>query len=307
MIVPWLKGFLDWHTAPMTWALIFLNFFIFCLTFGYQDRSSTKEFANVDTMVLTGKLFYQYQNRNSPVKVVAPLHSTSQWMILGGQALRDSEFIEMAPTLNFAGDQIQIQKWKSIVRSYQRQIFDRSSRLFGLHSANSSGLAWITYQFMHAGWMHLIGNMMMLLLFGAALEQAVGSVALVVIYLLSGMAGAGMFILLTHNTLAPMVGASGSLSGVMAFYAAFEKRKRVPFFYFISPMQGYYGWIYLPTLMLFPLSFLSDFAGYMSTPIEIGAGIAYSAHIGGSLFGALSGFSIRALRKNIWWQWVTQH
>jgi membrane associated rhomboid family serine protease len=104
-----------------------------------------------------------------------------------------------------------------------------------------------------------------------------------------------------------MIGASGALSGVMAFYAAFEKRKRISFFYFVSPIPGYYGWIYLPTLIIFPLSFLSDLVGYLSTPAEIGSGIAYTAHIGGALFGAVLGFGLRYWRKNLWVQWFFQH
>lgn len=304
MIIPWLKGFVNWHKAPMTWALIILNAFVFCLTVENRQPSMTRDLLNVDSLILTGRLFHQFKNSESE-KI--PLYSTSQWMILGSQGLKNAEFLEKAPATTFSGDQISIGLWKGRIANYQRELSEKNSKLLGLHSVNSSGVSWLTYQFMHAGWFHLFCNMMMLLLFSAALEQTVGALALVCIYLLSGFAGAGIFILLSPASLAPMIGASGSLSGIMAFYAAYEKKKRVSFFYFISPLKGYFGWIYLPTLMLFPLCFLSDFAGYLSTPIEIGAGIAYSAHIGGALFGALAGFSLRYFRKHLLWQWIAQH
>lgn len=304
MIVPWLKGFMNWHKAPMTWMLIILNVFIFCLTSESHKSSTTKDFSNVQSLVLTGRLFYQFQNSKDEK---LPLLSSSQWMIYGSDGLKNAEFIEKAPAMDFSGDQVAIGLWKVLISKYQKQLSERNSKLFGLHSVHSSGISWLTYQFMHAGWVHLFGNMMMLLLFAAALEQITGGLVLVCLYLLSGFAGAGVFILLSPESLAPVIGASGSLSGIMAFYAAYEKKKRVSFFYFVSPIKGYFGWIYLPTLMLFPLCFLSDFAGYLSTPSEIGTGIAYAAHIGGVLFGVMAGLSLRYFRKSLLWQWIVQH
>lgn len=304
MIVPWLKGFMSWHHAPITWMLIVLNFFVFCLTFDHPSKSATKDFANVDSMILTGKIYYQFQN---PDEIRLPLYSQSQWMILGSQALKNGQFVELAPIREFFGDEIQLAEWKTKMKTYQEQLGARNSKLFGLHSSNPTPWSWITYQFMHAGWMHLLGNMIMLLLFAAVLEQMVGAVGLISIYIFSGIAGGVLFTLLSENSLAPMIGASGSLSGVMAFYAAFEKKTRVAFFYFVSPLKGYYGWVYLPTLLLFPLCFLSDFSGYLSTPAEIGTGVAFAAHIGGALFGALGGYALRHARRTLWWQWLVQH
>jgi membrane associated rhomboid family serine protease len=209
--------------------------------------------------------------------------------------------------MTFFGDEIAIADWKEKLHEYHEQLQMRTSSIFGLKTQAGSPLTWVTYQFMHASWMHLFGNMAMLLIFGAALESAVGGMGLIFIYLLSGFAGAWAFLLLGQNTLAPMIGASGALSGVMAFYAAYEKKRRVSFFYFVSPMPGYYGWIYLPTLAIFPLCFLSDFAGYLSTPTEIGTGVAYTAHIGGAVFGTFFGFALRHFRRTLWVRWISQH
>jgi membrane associated rhomboid family serine protease len=93
----------------------------------------------------------------------------------------------------------------------------------------------------------------------------------------------------------------------MAFYATFEKKRRVKFAYFLSPFPGYYGWIFLPTLLILPMYFLSDIASYLGTNPQIGSGIAYAAHIGGALFGASLGLVLRSFRQSLWVRWISQH
>jgi membrane associated rhomboid family serine protease len=304
MIIPWLKGFMSWEKAPLTWTLLALNIFVFVMVSDGRPQVSQKAFSNVQMMVLTGKLFFQFSN---PQKKELPLLSATEWIVLGGQGLKSMDFIEKSQNYNFWGDEIAISDWRNKVRLYQESLGQRSVNIYGLRGEHSPVTAWITYQFMHASLWHLFGNMMMLVIFSAALEQLVGGFAVICIYLLSGFAGAWMFVLLGQENVAPMIGASGSLSGIMAFYAAFEKRTRVSFFYFVSPLQGFFGWIYLPTLMIFPLCFISDFASYLSTPVEIGAGIAFTAHMGGSLFGAGFGFAARYFRKHLLFRWLAQH
>lgn len=305
MIVPWIKGFQNWHQAPMTWTLILLNFFIFLQTQEITSRRSGKAFVTNQNIVLTGKLYDQYKDKdNGPA---FKDRTETEWIILGGQALKDPRFIAEASSFQFAGDEVAIAAWKKDLREYQSDLKLRSVTIFGLRSQDASPLNWVTYQFMHGSWMHLISNMLMLLIFGAALEMTIGSVAMISVYVMGGLAGAAMYLVLGQSSMASVVGASGALSAIMAFYAAYEKKKRVSFFYFVSPVQGYWGWIYLPTLLIFPLSFLSDIAGYLSTPAELGTGVAYTAHIGGALFGALGGFALRHFRKTIWVRWISQH
>jgi membrane associated rhomboid family serine protease len=304
MIIPWLKGFLDWEKAPITWTLLALNIFIFMVVSEAKVTSAHKNFSNVSMMTLTGKLFYQFSN---PEKNELPFLSINEWIVLGGQGLKNAEFLEKSQTFRFWGDEIAIKDWKTKVVSYQDSLNRRSVTVFGLRGESSPVSAWITYQFMHASLWHLLGNMMMLLIFSATLELAVGGVAVIAIYLASGFAGAAMFVFLGQENVAPMIGASGSLSGIMAFYAAYEKRTRVSFFYFVSPIQGFFGWIHLPTLLIFPLCFLSDFSSYLSTPEQIGTGIAFTAHIGGSIFGAAAGFAVKYFRKSLLVRWLAQH
>ena len=292
MIFPWLKGILDPQKTPITWALILFNIFIFVLITSSENQKPAKDNINSKDLLITGKLFYQFQER----KPEKPLLSSNEWLILGAQALRDKTFMQSIDQAVFSGDQIEIGRWREKITDYRDQNLERSANVYGLQSRESSWRTYFTYQFMHAHWMHLIGNMLMLLIFGAALETSLGGMVLFFVYILGGAFAAEAFLLMNKASLAPMVGASGSLSAVMAFYAGYEKKKRVSFFYIISPIKNYYGWIYLPTAMIFPLCFLPDLVGWLSAPAELGTGIAYTAHMGGAVFGAAIGFFLKSYR-----------
>lgn len=296
MILPWLKGFLGYSKAPLMWLLVLLNFLVFAMTNDREQASPVSSLANATSLELTGRLYYQYQN---PHEKKLPLKGANQWMILGGQGLRDPQFVTTADAASFFGDEIAITQWKKDLKLYQNQMSKRSSSIFGLNTEKWNWTSWVTYQFMHAGFIHLISNMMLLLIFGAAVEVSVGGFSLILIYLLSGLGGGIGYFYLGGHTLIPMIGASGSLSGVMAFYAAYEVKKRVSFFYFISPLKGFFGWIYLPTWLIFPLCFLPDIVGYISTPAEVGAGVAYTAHIGGAIAGVTLGLLCRLFRAEL--------
>jgi membrane associated rhomboid family serine protease len=282
MIIPWLQGFLRWDKIPLTWTLVLVNLFVFLITMDIKN-SHTQEFvSDQKKFELTAKLYYQYTGGLT-------LPTKKELLSLGTQALRDLDFVNKADTFAFRGDQIEIHQWQTELREFRESLSHRPSQIFGLSWNQHRPLTWITYQFMHAGWIHLISNMLMLIIFSGALELQLGSLGLVVIYILSGIVGAFGFLILGESTLAPMVGASGSLSGIMAFYAIYERKRRVPFFYFLTPVKGFYGKIWLPTWIIFPLFFVTDLASYFGTVKEFGSGIAYTAHIGGMCFGLISG------------------
>ncbi len=290
MIFPWLKGFLRAEAIPLTWTLIFLNFFIFLLSYDPSQHHSAEFFSDQKKFELTAKLYYQFQGGED-------LPKKSQLFSFGMRALHDVKFISEADQREFKGDQVAIQRWKEDLVRFRNQLDLRPSQVFGLNWNRKAPLTWITYQFMHAGWLHLFGNMVMLLIFAGAVEMQIGGFSLILIYLLSGLAGVLGFTSLGEPTLAPMIGASGSLSGIMAFYAVYERKKRVRFFYFLSPVRGFFGHLWLPTWMIFPLFFVTDIASYFGTASELGSGVAYTAHIGGMIFGLMSGL--------LWKKWIS--
>jgi len=292
MIIPWLRGFLNHQQAPITWALVIMNIFIFMTTYDPQFKKMSQFFTDNRRFEMTANLYHQYKGNEG-------LPSQKDKLLLGTQAMKDAKFIEDAEKFDFFGDHIAIEKWKKEIIAFREELSARPASIYGFHYDHTQPLTFITYQFMHAGFMHLISNMLMLLLFAAALEKIAGSLITLGIYLLGGVAGAYGFLLLGEPTLAPLIGASGSLSAAMAFYATVETKRRVSFFYFLSPIEGYYGWLWLPTWMIFILSFLSDVASYLSTPAEVGAAVAYTAHLGGMFFGIAAGFLHRKLHFKV--------
>lgn len=90
-----------------------------------------------------------------------------------------------------------------------------------------SWTTWITHMFMHGGWMHLVGNMLFLWVFADNVEDAMGHLRFLAFYLLCGLIGGAAHTLLHLSSQAPLVGASGAISGVIAAYLMLFPRARV--------------------------------------------------------------------------------
>ncbi len=86
---------------------------------------------------------------------------------------------------------------------------------------------WLTYMFMHGGWMHLIGNMLFLWVFADNVEDAMGHLRFLAFYLICGLVGAAAHLLMNTASQAPLVGASGAISGVLAAYLLLFPHVRV--------------------------------------------------------------------------------
>ena len=148
------------------------------------------------------------------------------------------------------------------------------------------GLTWeamLTSMFMHGGWMHLIGNMWFLWIFGNNVEDSMGHLRFIVFYLLCGLAAAGAQVMFDPASPIPMVGASGAISGVMGGYLLLYPRVRVHtlFFFFVFirviPLPAWFMLVYW-----FAIQLLS---GAMM-PSEEG-GVAFWAHVGGFVAGLI--------------------
>jgi membrane associated rhomboid family serine protease len=146
------------------------------------------------------------------------------------------------------------------------------------------GLAWggaVTSMFLHGGWMHLIGNMWFLWLFGNNVEDAMGRARYAVFYLLVGVAAAAAHLFAEPGSVLPTVGASGAISGVMGAYLVLYPRVRVQtlfIFIFFIRIIAIPAWVVL--LEWFVVQLLSSSASGGST-----GGVAFWAHIGGFVAG----------------------
>ncbi|MDP9290769.1 MAG: rhomboid family intramembrane serine protease [Verrucomicrobiota bacterium] len=143
----------------------------------------------------------------------------------------------------------------------------------------------VASMFMHGGWMHLIGNMWFLWIFGNNIEDATGPTRYAVFYFLSGVAADLAFIAFSPNSMTPLIGASGAVSGVLGAYLLLHPRASVMT---LVPLGFYARIIPLPAfLFLIIWIFLQIILQAASGGHKEGGGVAYLAHIGGFLFGLL--------------------
>lgn len=305
MILPYTEDLRKYRSFPVTGALLLLNFliFIFLLNAGGETPMNSP-LLEEKAMVLSGRLYYQFLQSLPAEQLylrptwVRQVHSDDleQVEVLGAYALRDRNFMEQASEQSFRGDQVQIEAWQKDVESFKDSSSQQLAYRFGLTSLESSPLSWITYQFAHSGWMHLLSNSVFLAIIGATVESLCGGLSLVLIYTLGGIAGGLGFLLMSAHGTVPMVGASASISALLAFYCVAEPRRRIRYLYFVSPLPHHFGAIYLPTLLMIPLFLVTDAASLWAIPEGLGSGVAYSAHLGGAFLGLILGCAYRQLR-----------
>jgi membrane associated rhomboid family serine protease len=145
-----------------------------------------------------------------------------------------------------------------------------------------------TSMFLHGGWMHLIGNMLYLWIFGNNIEDVMGHGKFIVFYVVCGILAALCHAIIDTNSVVPMVGASGAISGVLGAYLLIYPRAQV---LVLIPLGFFTTWQYIPAWIVLGLWFLIQLlSGGMSIGSE-GVGVAFFAHIGGFIAGmALIGF-----------------
>jgi membrane associated rhomboid family serine protease len=143
-----------------------------------------------------------------------------------------------------------------------------------------------TSMFLHGGWMHLIGNMWFLWLFGNNIEDSMTRPRFVVFYLLCGVAAALAQVVAEPDSIIPMVGASGAISGVMGAYLVLYPRVRV----FTLVILGFFiSTVALPAWVMLIYWIVIQVASGMlqSVADEPGGGVAFWAHIGGFVAGVV--------------------
>ena len=142
----------------------------------------------------------------------------------------------------------------------------------------------VTSMFLHGGWLHLIGNMWFLWLFGNNVEDSMGSLRYLVFYLLTGLAAAAAQTIVNPNSAIPMVGASGAISGVMGAYVVLYPRVRVHMIIFLG---FFITRAAVPAFLMLGYWFLLQLLGGIPTLGDEKGGVAFWAHAGGFIAGAL--------------------
>ena len=143
----------------------------------------------------------------------------------------------------------------------------------------------VTSMFIHGGWLHLIGNMLFLWVFGDNVEDAMGHVRYLVFYLLAGLAATTLQVFIDQEAAIPMIGASGAIAGVLGAYLVLYPRATVSV---VIPLLWFFGAFPVPAAFLivfwFLLQLLSGVAA-LGTASSLTGGVAFWAHVGGFLAG----------------------
>lgn len=154
-----------------------------------------------------------------------------------------------------------------------------------------------TSMFMHGGWMHLVGNMLYLWIFGDNVEDALGHLGYLVFYLLAGFLAAFAHFFFNPQSVIPTVGASGAIAGVLGAYLVFYPSNRV---YTFIPIGFFSRLTLVPSFVVLGLWFvLQLFSGFLSIGAADQGGVAFWAHIGGFVFGLLIGLLFKGRAKGL--------
>ena len=150
-------------------------------------------------------------------------------------------------------------------------------------------LSVLTAMFVHAGWLHLLGNMLFLLIFGNNVEDRFRKVPYLIFYVACGYAAAYGFAFVHPGSIVPLIGASGAIAGVLGAYIALYPKARVwslvPFLFFI-PLR-------IPAWLVLGMWFVLQWA-YSVGGVAGAGGVAYVAHVFGFVTGLLIGLAVRA-------------
>jgi membrane associated rhomboid family serine protease len=164
---------------------------------------------------------------------------------------------------------------------------DSPFRRFGLVPAELKPLALITYQFLHGGLLHLLGNMFFLFLAGPFIEDVWGRPLFAGFYLAAGAVAALMFAARYPTLDEPLIGASGAVAGVMGAFLVRYWRTRIRFLYFFFPFRP--GTFSAPAWVMLPLWFGRELVFAQSWDVAApgtgGGGVAHWAHVWGFAFG----------------------
>jgi membrane associated rhomboid family serine protease len=152
-----------------------------------------------------------------------------------------------------------------------------------------AGQHWITIltaMFMHGGWMHIIGNMVFLWAFGPEIEDAMGPIRYLAFYLLGGFIASIAQIAAMSSSTVPNLGASGAIAAVMGAFLITYPRDKIRTLLLL-------GWFItvtvIPASVLIGIWFLIQLFSQVGSVVaaQSGGGVAYMAHVGGFIFGAI--------------------
>lgn len=293
LIIP-VERKIDWRRPPIvTTVIILLNVAVF-LIYQLQDKARINEAVD----------FYLKEDLYKMEIAFYPTHLASQMHAELAQKIRQEyknghhEEIARAMMLDlgfehelqqrktdfFSADELK--RWEPKRAQFDVLMRKVSFIAWGLTPAERRPLTFITYQFLHGGFLHLFFNMLFLFIMGFTVEAALGYWKYPLIYIATGVGGAIIHTFANAQSYQPLVGASAAISGVMGMYVALFGLRKIQFFYWLGP---YFDYIKLPAVAILPVWLAKEISQYFIARDDV----AYLAHAGGLAFGALIILSAR--------------
>lgn len=280
---------IGWNNLPLlTLLLIAANTFIFLLTQLDDDREFGQALDNYRASGLyqiERPGYLRYLDERNDMAFLTGQHETGD---AGSDLLSQMTGIQSDPEflrrlhegrVIKPGDDI-YHEWREKRIRFESLYESITYVDYGLRTGQPEIIPLFSHMFLHAGFGHLIGNMLFLFALGVLIEDLMGKLAFIALYLLGGLGSAGFDILFSPGTLTPGIGASGAIAGLMGMYSVIYGFRRIRFFYSIGI---YFDYVTLPAIVLLPLwmgNELFQLLFYTDSHIN------YLAHLGGLISGA---------------------
>lgn len=295
LIIP-AENAVNWKRPPwVTLGLMLVCLLVFTFYQGGDSRlteQAIEEYLDSDLQSLEAPVYEDYLQRQirfeGDEERVYELQNFQQLRQEGGDLwvayslLSDREFYQyMLENRGVLLAPAERRRWMEQRGDIQARLMDRlSANQLGLVPAEFSLYTLVTYQFLHGGWGHIIGNLVFLFLLGFTVEKALGPGRFLLAYLICGALSGVVFTAFSMGSHIPLVGASGSISGLMGMYVAIYGMQKIRFFYFVGV---YFNYFRAPALAILPVWLGKEIYDYWFAGAT---GIAYMAHAGGLVAGA---------------------
>ncbi len=289
LVVP-ITGKISWKNPPVvTIALILINcliFFLFQMDDNIKYLLAHEQYFKSGLADIEVSAYVEYKTSEKLPADQIRNHFNDEIRNQYYEAMEsDSEFQKKlaAEKIITRNDPI-FEKWKGLKLQNQKLLDDVTFLHYGFIPAKADITTAFTYMFLHGGFTHLLGNMIFLWLVGCMLEMGCGRLFCLAAYLITGLFSVLLFWAVYMDSMVPLVGASGAIAGFMGAFTTVYGRKKIKVFYSLG---FYFNYIKFPAIILFPIWIGNEFFQLFS--IEQ-SNVAYVAHIGGLLSGALMGY-----------------
>jgi membrane associated rhomboid family serine protease len=286
-VVP-ITGKISWRNPPAaTVAVILINCFVF---FVLQSNDSQRFNAAEHYYVESGlaeievRCFLDDRQTDGDTDRAAERLNANALLAYHREIETDAGFLSRLRAGDIiAVDSPEYRRWRRLRSTYENKLAQVVFMKYGFRPASPAPVTLVSYMFLHGGIGHLIGNMIFLWIVGCALELGCGRVLYLGIYLLGGIVAVLVYWLVYRTNTLPLVGASGAIAALMGAFTVLFGRKKVNIFFSLGI---YFNYIKIPAIILLPVWVGNEIVRLFFTGV---VQVAYVAHIGGLLGGALMG------------------